>query len=195
LEIKVPIYKVNSLENLQFGASLGVSHHTVRSHIDLMEQAFILRVLPPYAANIKKRLVKSPKVYVRDSGLLHALLGIETQNDLLGHPVYGASWEGYVIESLIGMLPNWQPSFYRTASGVELDLVIEKAGRRLAVECKASTSPQIGRGFRTAMADLGIEAGWVIAPVEDAYPISPGIMVAPPHVFIERMLQDPGASG
>ena len=95
------------LNSSKLGESLGVSHHTVRSYSDLLEQTFVLRVLRPYESNLKKRLIKSPKIFIRDTGLLHALLDIESHNELLGHPVYGASWEGFVMENILSLLPNW----------------------------------------------------------------------------------------
>ncbi len=101
----------------RLGDSLGVSYHTVRSYIDLLEQTFLMRVLHPLETNLKKRLVKSPKIYIRDTSLLHALLAIETHDDLLGHPVFGASWEGFVIENILSLLPLWSHGFYRTAAG------------------------------------------------------------------------------
>jgi len=156
------------LNSSKLGESLGLSHHTVRSYVDLFEQTFVLRVLRPYEPNLKKRLVKSPKIYIRDTGLLHALLGIEDHNDLLGHPVYGASWEGFVIENILSLLPDWTVSFYRTSSGSEIDLILEKGKRRIAVECKVSTSPSLNRGFWNAMDDLNFEEAWIIAPVKDS---------------------------
>ncbi|MEI9477622.1 MAG: ATP-binding protein, partial [Deltaproteobacteria bacterium] len=171
------------LNSSKLGESLGVSHHTVRSYIDMLEQSFVLRVLRPYESNLKKRMIKSPKVYIRDSGLLHALLGIEGPNDLLGHPVYGASWEGWVIENVLSLLPNWKASFYRSSSGSEIDLILEKGNRRLAVECKASTSPSVSRAFWNALNDVKVKETWIIAPVSEAYPIEKGVMVAPAHHF------------
>lgn len=161
----------------KIGASLGVSHHTVRSYIDLLSETFLLRILPPYEANVKKRLVKSPKVYVRDSGLLHALLDIEEQNDLLGNPIYGASWEGFVLESIISRTPDWHHCFYRTATGVELDLVLEKGQRTIAVECKVSSAPKPTRGLWQAIEDLSLREVYIIAPIGESYPIERGVMV------------------
>ncbi|CAM2837270.1 hypothetical protein SAMN05444143_101823 [Flavobacterium succinicans] len=123
----------------KLGESLGLTHPTIRRYVDLLEQTFILRTLPPYEVNVKKRLVKAPKVFVRDSGLLHQLLAISDFNALLGHPVFGASWEGVVIENILVNYPDWDCYFYRTATGDELDLVLEKGMQRLAIECKAST--------------------------------------------------------
>jgi len=171
------------LNQSKIGGSLGVSHHTIRSYIDILEQTFVMRTLPPYEANFKKRLVKSPKIYVRDSGLLHALLGLETQDDLFSHPCYGSSWEGFVIENILSKWPDWQASFYRTAHGNEIDLILEKGQRRIAIECKASSSPDVGRGFHSALKDLEIEEAWIIAPVSESYPLGKGITVTPMDQF------------
>lgn len=167
------------LNGSKLGSALGVSHHTIRSYIDLLEQTFVMRALPPYEANLKKRLIKSPKIYIRDSGLLHALLGLKTQDDLFSHPCYGSSWEGFVIENILSLMPQWQATFYRTASGSEIDLILEQGNHRIAIECKASTSPNVGRGFHNALKDLGITDAWVVAPVSESYPIGKGITVAP----------------
>jgi len=167
------------LNGSKLGSILGVSHHTIRSYIDLMEQTFVMRALPPFEANLKKRLIKSPKIYIRDSGLLHALLGLETQDDLFSHPCYGSSWEGFVIENIISQMPQWRASFYRTASGNEIDLIMEKGNQRLAIECKASSSPDVGSGFHSALKDLDIDEAWIVAPVNESYPIGKGITVVP----------------
>ena len=171
----------------KIGAALGVSHHTVRSYMDILAETFLLRLLPPYEANIKKRLIKSPKIYLRDSGLLHALLDIPSQNDLLGHPVYGASWEGFVIESVIAATPDWHHFFYRTATGVELDLVLEKGSRTIGIECKANTAPNPAKGFRQALRDLNIAEAYLVAPVENPYPVEQGIQVVPVLELIARI--------
>ncbi len=176
------------LNSSKLGESMGVSHHTVRSYVDMLEQCFVLRVLHPYESNLKKRLIKSPKIYIRDSGILHALLGIENHNDLLGHPVYGASWEGVVVENLLPLLPNWKASFYRTSSGSEIDLILEKGNRRVAIECKGSTSPNVNRGFWNAVSEIKFKEVWVVAPVKEAYPIEKGVMVTPPHQLVEHLL-------
>jgi predicted AAA+ superfamily ATPase len=174
------------LNSSKLGESLGVSHHTVRSYVDIMEQTFILRVLPPYFANLKKRLVKSAKVFIRDTGLLHTLLDIKTDNDLLGHPVYGSSWEGFVIENVLAAMPDWRPSFYRTASGTEIDLVLERGRKKLAIECKVGSAPKLGKGFWNALHDLDIKEAWVIAPVEEPYPIQAGVIVSPLDHFLAQ---------
>ncbi|TPW18293.1 MAG: hypothetical protein FD130_323 [Halothiobacillaceae bacterium] len=174
------------LNSSKLGSALGMSHHTIRGYIDLLEQTFMLRSLPPYEANLKKRLVKAPKIYLRDSGLLHALLGVESQDDLFSHPCYGSSWEGFVIENILALHPEWRASFYRTSSGSEIDLILERGRRRVAIECKASTSPEVGRGFWSALKDLEITEAWIIAPVDTSYPIESGVTVAPLSEFIVR---------
>ncbi len=176
------------LNSSKLGESMGVSHHTVRSYVDMLEQSFVLRVLRPYESNLKKRMIKSSKIYIRDTGILHALLGIENHNDLLGHPVYGASWEGLVIENILSLMINWKASFYRTSSGSEIDLILEKGNKRLAIECKGSTSPNLNRSFWNAVGEIKFQQVWIIAPVKEAYPIEKGVMVAPPHQLIDHLM-------
>jgi len=156
--------------------SMGVSGNTIRKYIDLLEQTFVVRGLQPWAGNTKKRLIKSPKVYIRDTGLLHVLLDIESMDQLFAHPVYGASFEGLVIENILSQLPRWQASFYRTSSGAEFDLVLEKAGKRVAIEIKASTTPKLGRGNWSALETLKPAHRFVVAPVDEAYPLGDGVM-------------------
>jgi predicted AAA+ superfamily ATPase len=177
------------LNTSKLGESLGVSYHTVRSYIDLLEHTFILRVLRPLETNLKKRLIKSPKIYIRDPGLLHALLMITSHNTLLGHPIYGASWEGFVLEQILANFPDWQPFFYRTATGNEIDLILEKGGRRVAVECKVSTAPQVSKGWWHALEDLNIQEAWIIAPVQERYPLKRNMHVCPLGKFIELFNQ------
>jgi hypothetical protein len=162
--------------------SLGVTSPTVKRYLDLLEDTFMLRQLAPYFANIKKRLVKTPKVYLRDSGLLHALLRIENSEDLAAHPAVGASWEGWVIEQILGIVPEtWGRSFYRTAAGAEIDLLLEPGGRRppIAIEVKHSLAPQPSRGFWAALADLQPAQGFVVYPGHEYYPIKPGVFALP----------------
>lgn len=176
-----------TLNSSQLGVSLGVSHTTIRSYLELLAQTFMVRLLEPFASNLKKRVVKSPKVYVRDSGLLHALLRIDHLDDLLAHPAYGASWEGLVIENVVAALPGWQPSFYRTAAGAEIDLVLERGRRRIAIECKASTAPAVSKGFWSALEDLEIEEAWVVAPVNEVYPLREGVNVTPLRALLDLL--------
>jgi predicted AAA+ superfamily ATPase len=167
----------------QLGLALGgLAHTTVGRYLDLMVDALMLRRLEPWHANVGKRLVKSPKVYVRDSGLLHALLGIASLDDLAGHPVAGLSWECFLVEQLIAHLPPLAEfGFYRTAAGAELDLVVETGGRRIGYEIRLSNAPRPTRGFWTACSDLDLDRAWVIAPVREAYPLANRVEVIPPQ--------------
>lgn len=173
------------LNATKLGESLGLTHPTIRRYVDLLEQTFILRTLMPFEVNVKKRLVKSPKIFVRDSGLLHQLLSIDAYNDLLGHPIFGSSWEGMVIENCIVNFPDHQPYFYRTATGDELDLVLEKGGQRLVIECKASTAPKLTKGFWRALEVVQPEHVYIIAPIETAYPIKPTVTVCSLEYFLK----------
>ena len=140
----------------------------------------MVRRLEPHLANVGKRLVKSPKVYVRDSGLLHALLGLATVKDLQGHPVAGLSWEGFVVEQVAAALPaDARMGFYRTAAGAEIDLVIEHRSRKIAVEIKFSSAPKPARGFWQALEDLKIDRAYVVAPVPRRYGLADGVEVVP----------------
>jgi hypothetical protein len=172
----------------KLAASLGVSYHTVRDYIDLFEQTYMIRSLPPYEVNLKKRIVKSPKVYIRDSGLLHALLEIYDFNGLMGHPVFGASWEGFALENILGEMGGWRSFFYRTSSGSEIDLILEKGRRRIAVEFKSSKAPAVSRGFWNALEDLKIKEAWIVAPVEGVYPIKAGLNVSGLAHFVQHMI-------
>jgi predicted AAA+ superfamily ATPase len=144
------------LNAAKLAASLGVSGQTVARYLDLLVDLMLVRRLPPWHANAGKRLVRSPKVYIRDSGLTHALLNIGSQEDLLGHPVAGGSWEGFCIENLISTAPRGtEASFYRSSAGAEIDLVLKLPGGALwAIEIKRTTSPKVSRGFHIASDDL-----------------------------------------
>ncbi len=149
-------------------------------YLDTLVDAMVLRRLPPFLANTGKRLVKSPKVYVRDSGLVHALLGIADLDGLQGHPVAGASWEGFVVEQIAAALPpGAELGFYRTAAGAELDVVVALGQRRIGIEIKFSAAPKVSRGFWTAAQDLQLDRALVLAPVERAYPLTGEAEVLP----------------
>ena len=165
------------LNTSKTGESLGVAHTTVRRYIDLLEQTFILRTLAPYETNEKKRLVKSPKLFVRDNGILHQLLQIRNYNDLLSHPVFGASWEGLVIENICSIFQGFRFSFYRSASGDELDLIMETSNKTIAIECKASTSPHINKGFLRAVEFVQPQQTYIVAPINGHYPIRENVIV------------------
>lgn len=157
--------------------TLDIAHTTARRYIDLLEQTFLIRTLPPFETNEKKRLVKSPKLYVRDTGILHQLLQIKDYNSLLGHPVFGASWESLVIENIISAFSDCRFSFYRSATGDELDLIIQKANTTLAIECKASTAPKLTKGFWRAIEFVKPQKSFIVAPVSGCYPIHENVDV------------------
>ncbi|MEE4604568.1 MAG: ATP-binding protein [Desulfobacteraceae bacterium] len=167
------------LNSSKLADSLGVSSHTIRSYLDLLEHTFMLRVLMPDAPNLKKRLVKSPKIYIRDSGILHALLDIRTHDDLLSHPVLGASFEGFAMENILASARSFEPSFYRTGAGAEIDLVLRRGRQVLAFELKSSTVPNVTKGFWSALEDISPDDAYVVAPVKEAYPIKHGVKVTP----------------
>lgn len=161
--------------------SLGVGWHAVSHYLGLLVDLLLVRRLPPWTANIGKRLVKSPKIYLRDSGLLHSLLNLPTLNDVLGHPIAGASWEGFAMEAIIAAVPDGtKPYFYRSATGHEIDLVLElSASRRWAIEFKKSLSPTVEKGFHVACADIKAERRILVYPGQDSYPGTGGTEVMP----------------
>jgi uncharacterized protein len=165
----------------QFARNLGVDVKTVQGYIDLLEDLLLLRRLTPWHANLGKRLIKSPKVYVRDSGLVHALLGIESHDALLSHPVIGASWEGHVIENLLSGSPRGtQGHFYRSSGGAEVDLLLQRPdGALWAIEVKRSLSPKVERGFHAACEDLQPQRRLVVYPGTERYPLAHGVEVMP----------------
>jgi len=168
------------LNAADFARSLGVDGKTVASYLDLMVDLLLVRRLEPWHNNTGKRLVKSPRVYVRDSGIVHALLGIDSLEALLGHPVAGASWEGFVIESLIAAAPEATlANFYRTSAGAEIDLLLTlPTGKRWAIEIKRSLTPKLERGFYNACDDIGPDRKLVIYPGSESYPHSVDIEIA-----------------
>jgi len=170
--------------------SLGVSSPTVSRWLDHLVDALVVRRLEPWSVNLGKRLVKSPKIYVRDSGLLHSLLGIRDAEALAGHPGAGSSWEGFVVEQICAQLPSGVPiSFYRTAAGAELDLVIELEGRLIGVAAKLSSAPKITRGFWQACEDVGVHEAWVVAPVREGWPIGDRARVISPLELTADLLR------
>lgn len=175
----------------KLGSSLGVSYSTVRTYMEILEQTYMVRVLQPYYTNIKKRLIKSPKVYIRDTGILHSLLGIKDHNSLMGNPVYGNSWESYALEQICSQFNGWSKSYYRTSAGAEIDLILEKGSYRIAVEFKVSTAPKVTTGFYNALEDLNIENAFVIAPLLDDqfYPLNDKCNVCTLHWFLSQEIE------
>jgi predicted AAA+ superfamily ATPase len=171
--------------------SLEVDSTTVSRYLDLMVDLLLVRRLQPWTTNIGKRLVKSPKVYVRDSGITHALLNIQSYNDLLGHPVSGGSWEGFVIENILSAAPaNARPYFYRTAYGAEIDLVIEFSGQeKWAIEIKRSSAPVLSKGFYLACQDILPDKRFVVYAGQDKFHMDQGIIAIPLTGLMEELLK------
>lgn len=164
-------------------SSLGVNYHTVNRYTDILEQTFLVRKLKPFFINIGKRLVKSPKVYIRDSGLLHYFLGIQNAEALEGHPKRGSSWEGFVIEQIVTCASlrdrGVEPFFWRTATGEEVDLLLKIGKRLIPIEIKTQKSPQRGDlgGLFPCLSDLGLEEGYVVRPQGESYSLGGGVRV------------------
>lgn len=171
-----------------------VSAPTVRHHLDLLTDALLVRQLQPLHANLKKRLVKSPKIYLRDSGLLHALLRLEDFEDLQGHPILGASFEGFALEHLIQAAPAYADlAFYRTHTGEEIDLVLTlRGGKRLAIEIKYTAAPALPRHFRQAMADIGATRGYLVTAGREEFPLAANIWAMPLQVLLSKGIEDLG---
>ena len=164
----------------RLGGSLGVSDHTVRRYVDLLQGAFMADAVPPFVSNLGKRLVKAPKVYLSDTGITAALLGVRSFDDLYAHPGFGHLWEQFVLAQLRGRFPDAEIFFYRTSNGTEVDFVLRRRGRTVAVECKASTAPAVTRGNTLALDDIRPDRAFVAAPVAASYPLSPHWTVLSP---------------
>lgn len=177
------------LNTAQFARNLGIDVKTVGNYLDLLVDLLLVRRLPPWHGNVGKRLVKSPKVYVRDSGLVHALLGIPDKDTLLAHMVVGQSWECFVVENLIAVAPaGVDASFYRTGGGAEIDLLLTwPDGRHWAIEIKRSLSPKVERGFHAACVDLEPERKFVVYPGAERYPLAADIEVLPLVALAEML--------
>lgn len=159
--------------------ALGVSEATTRRYLDVLTDALMLRQLQPWHANLRKRQVKSPKVYVRDSGLLHQLLGVDGAKTLLSHPKIGASWEGFVVEQVLMAEPHDEAYFWATHQGAEIDLILRRGDRLLGVECKRTDAPRLTLSMRNALADLGLERIAVIYPGNRRYSLADQVEVLP----------------
>ena len=169
------------LDQSRLAGALAISGQTVGRYIDLLCDLMLVRRLMPWSGSSSKRLVRAPKVYVRDSGLVHALLGLPHLDAVLGHPVAGGSWEGFVLEQLIAAAPQAQASYYRTSHGAEVDLVLEfRNGATWVIEIKRSSAPSVSKGFYLAGSDLGAARKLVVAPVPQPYPLRDGVEVMPP---------------
>lgn len=180
----------NILNVSDLSRSLGVTQPTVNRYLDLLEGSFIIKRLQPYFINVTKRLVKSPKVYVRDSGVFHSIANITSYEQLLGHPAIGASWEGYVIEQIKRVTYNeWEYYYYRTQKGAEADLVlISPNGKKVCIEIKLSTSPVVSRGFYETLTDLKADFQFVIIPEGESYPKNNNLWVISLDEFLSVQL-------
>lgn len=174
----------------QIAASIGTSYHTVNRYVDVLEQTFLIRKLPPYFANIGKRLVKSPKIYVRDTGVLHALLGIDSHRMLETHPARGLSWEGFVIDQIVSALEQLRPAsrayFWRTATGQEVDLLVDHGTRRVPIEIKLHSAPtrEDAASVRGCMTDLGLSKGYVVHSGTEEYSLGNGVTALPAEALL-----------
>ncbi len=185
------------LNTASFARGLGVDPKTAAAYLDLLVDLLLVRRLQPWSASLGKRLVKSPKVYVRDSGLVHALLGIADRDQLLGHPVQGASWEGHVIENALGCAPEGVSGFfYRTSAGAEIDLLLEwPGGERWAIEVKRSLAPKMERGFHAACTDVEPVRRIVVYPGADRFPAAKGIEAMPLPALLAELSPRPARRG
>lgn len=163
----------------EFARSLGTSEPTARRYLDILAGAYMVRVLPPWFENIGKRQVKSPKVYIRDSGILHGLLRLETLAEVQSHPKLGASWEGFVIEQIVRLLDTRDAYFWATHAGAELDLLVQVRGKRYGFAIKYADAPGPTRSMPIALQDLGLEHLWVVYPGRQEYPLDERLTVLP----------------
>jgi predicted AAA+ superfamily ATPase len=161
----------------EFGRAFGISHTAVRKYLDLLSGTFMVRQLPPWTVNVGKRVVKSPKVYINDSGLLHILLGLDTLDSLLAHPKVGASWEGFLLSTVISLLGAREEEcfFWATHGGAELDLLVVRGSRRVGFEFKRSSAPKITPSIRAALEDLELQKLTVVHAGEDSFPLAPRV--------------------
>jgi hypothetical protein len=168
--------------------SLGAGEGAARHYLDILSGAYMVRVLPPWHENLKKRQVKSPKIYIRDSGLLHSLLEIPDLSGLSGHPKFGASWEGFALEQVVACLQTRTASFWATHSGAELDLMVTVRGKRYGFEFKYADAPGSSRSMRVAMDDLQLEHLWVVYPGDESYALDDRLSVLPAREIPELAL-------
>lgn len=172
-------YHGQTLNLSEFGRSFGVSDHTVRRYLDILAGTFMVRILPPWHANVGKRLVKAPKLYICDSGLFHSLQAIETWEQLAAHPKLGASWEGFALEQSLRLLGVDRPHYWRTHTGSEVDLVWQAAGSLWGLEIKYADAPRMTKSIRAALGDLPLKHVWIVYPGPDAYRLDERVTVLP----------------
>lgn len=168
--------------------SMGIDEKTIKKYVNILNHTFMIRLLQPYYVNVKKRLTKTPKIYFKDTGVLHSLLGINTYDDLYSNPIFGSSWETLVIENIISKFSDWEHYFYRTSIGSEIDLVLVKGLKVIAIEIQSSSVPKLKKGFWTAIKDIKATKSFIIAPVNEAYPYKKGVLVYPFEEFLKLKL-------
>jgi uncharacterized protein len=161
------------------GKSLGLSNVSIKSYCDLLESTFMLKSLPPYRSNAGKRLVKAPKIYLTDTGIINSLLFLSSYEQVAGHPVYGSLWETMVLVHILNILPKARISHYRTSNGAELDFVIESEGKVIGIECKHSKAPKLTKGNAIAIKDVNAKLNLVLAPVNESWEMQAGVAVIP----------------
>ena len=171
----------------EFARSLGSSENTARHYLDVLSGAWVVRALPPWFENLGKRQIRSAKVYVRDSGLLHALLELEHYDELRGHPKAGASWEGFIIEQVLGLLGAREGYFWGTHQGAELDLLVTRGGKRYGFEIKLSDAPTVTKSMRIALGDLRLERLFVVYPGTESYSLDDRVEVVPIEALPGRL--------
>lgn len=181
-------YHGQTINYTKVAGLMDLSIPTLKKYLMLLEQTFMIRLLQPTEVNIKKRLAKAPKLYLRDSGILHSLLDIDDFDHLLAHPSMGSSWEGFCVEHVLAKLPEWHPSFLRTSNGAEVDLVMQKGARTLFFEFKSSKAPKLQRGFSELVNDVKPEHSFVLAPVDERYLLKKQTTVIHPAAFMTEVL-------
>ena len=171
----------------ELARSLGVNEHTVRRYLDVLSGTYLVRQLPPWFENLSKRQYRAPKVYLRDSGLLHALLGVNSWEGLTGHPKLGASWEGFALEQTLTMIQGADAYFWGTHAGAELDLLLLRGGRRFGIEFKYRDAPVMTKSLHIALADLKLERAWIVYPGSESYRVHEQVEVIPLGGLAERL--------
>lgn len=182
-------YNGNQVNFSELGRSLELSHTSVKTYLDVLTDFYMVRQLQPWSGNIKKRLVKTPKIYIRDSGILHALMQVSDIEVIFSSPHIGASWEGFVVENILNQLDNrWRATYYRTATQVEIDLVLETPKNEIwAIEIKRASAPKLGRGFYEACQDIQATKKFIVNALPDRYPMSHGVEVMGLLEFLELL--------
>lgn len=172
-----------------FAKSLGVSSTTIKNYIDLLEETFMLKIVPPYISNLGKRIVKSPKIYLNDSGITAALIGLHNYEAMIGHPSFGAIWEQITLNNLHGAFPEAEFYFYRTTNGAEMDFIMKYRNKTFAIECKATLSPSLTKGTHYAIEDVKPEATFVVAPVKNGWSMKNNIEIVSLFEIVDMINQ------